>query len=369
MALPYSFLDGGTFAIPALDGDVASAIDVQVMGNPDRIVARSITGWGESGDAQAIEWWWDRSMGNGFANGILQSSEASTPQLPAMTAYRLPATGTTPVDAIWVYDTTNPPVFAGLANTTITGNAGTFIVTMANTGTIAIGDYVRLVSPTGELQIGGYAFQVTAVSNNANITLGYMASAVSAGGLAVFAANASAGTVYKYIPSRFYPRKRFIAMITKAAQAVVYFTTKNDFTPGEIVSFRVPTEYGMKEINNKQVRVLSVTNSATVSSITIDLDTTGYTTFAFPTSAIAAAGVTPAMCFPSSSGVVPFNGSATIPQQPPGTNLLDSFDNRNVQLIHFGAALFNVSSHVSAEADVWAWEAYKMDNYVALATI
>lgn len=339
---------------------ISSGINVECQSQnpPDFIVTKAITGWGEASDAQVIEWWWERSMGNGYANGILQSSEGSNPQLPAMTAYRLPRTGTTSVDAISVWDTANPPTYAALTATAITGIAGTFIVSMANTGTIAVGDYVRLYSTTGELQIAGYSFQVTAVTTNVSITLGYMASS----GM-TFAADATAGQVVKYIPNRMYPRWNYIANITQASQAVVYFTAQNDFTPGEIVSFRVPSEFGMDEINNKAVRVLSVTNSSTVSSITLDLDTTGYTAFSFPTSATAAAGVSPAVCVPSSSGVVPYNGSATVAQQPPGTNLLDAFDNRNVRIIRFGSALWSVSSHAPDNADVWMWAAFKYDDY------
>lgn len=362
---PFQMIDGGTFTV-SVSGGVAAAVNVECRSEnpPDFIVAKAIKGWGEANDAQAVEWWWDRSMGNGYANGILQSAENSNPQLPAMTAYRLPRTGTTAVDAISVYDTANPPTFAALTATAITGSTGAFVVSMANTGTIAVGDYVRLYSTTGELQIAGYTFQVTAVTANTSITLGYMASS----GI-TFAADATAAQVVKFIPSKYYPHWSYIANITKASQAVVYFTSKNDYTVGEIVSFRVPSAYGMDEINNKTARVLSVTNSSTVSSITIDLDTSGYTTFAFPTSATAAAGVSPAICVPSSSGVVPFNGSATVPQQPPGTNLQDAFDNRNTRIIHFGAELFNVSAHVSDDGDTWMWAAYKYDKYTSLANV
>lgn len=351
--LPYQMIAGGRFSV-TVAGGVASAVDVECISQnpPDFIIARAITGWGEASDAQAIEWFWERSMAQGTAKGILQASEGSTPQLPAMTAYTISANG------ISTYDTANPPLFSALAATAITGIAGTFIVSMANTGTISVGDYVRLYATTGELQIAGYTFQVTAVTANTSITLGYMASS----GM-TFAADATAGQVVKFIPNRMYPRYRYIANITKAAQAVVYFTEKNDFTPGEIVSFRVSSSFGMDEINNKHARVLSVTNSATVSSITLDLDTSGYTTFAFPTSAVAAAGVSPAVCVPSSSGVVPDNGSATVAQQPPGTNLRDAFDNRNTRIIHFGAGLFNVSAHVSDNADEWMWQAFKYDDY------
>lgn len=340
--LPYQMIAGGTFLVPE-----ASSVSVECISQnpPDFVIAQNITGWGEVNDAQAIQWWWHRSMSQGTARGLLQSSDATNPAVIARTIT---------ADGITTYDTSNPPTFAGLATTAITGSAGTFVVTMANTGTIQVGDYVRLYGTTGELQIAGYTFQVTAVTANVSITLGYMAS-----GGQTFAADATAGTVVKFIPNRMYPRWRFIANISQAAQAVVSFTEKNDFTPGEIVSFRVSSAFGMDEINNVHARVLSVTNSSTVSSITLDLDTSGFTAFTFPTSAVAASGVSPAVCIPSSSGVVPFNGSATIAQQPPGTNLLDAFDDRNTRIINFGATLFSANT----VGDTWEWKAYKYDQY------
>ena len=357
--LPFQMIAGGTFTLST--ATIASGLDLECQSQkpPDYILLKSLS-WGEVSDAQAIEWWWERSMAQGSAKGILQASEGSTPQLPAMTSYFISSSG------ISTYDTANPPVFAALASTAVTGNAGTFIVSMANTGSIAVGDYVVLYNQAGEQQISGYRFQVTAVTANVSITLGYMASS----GM-TFAAAATTGFVKKIIPNRMYPRKKFIANITQATQAVIFFTEKNDFTPGEIVGIRVPfissSEPTMIQANNLDVRVLSVTNSATVSSITVDLDTTGFTAFAFPLSATAAAGVSPAMVVPSASGVVPFNGSATIPQQPPGTNLLDSFDNRNVQVIHLGPGLFNVSGHASDAEDKWMWQAFKYDSYFSFS--
>ena len=349
--LPFGMIAGGRFT-----ATVSTAADVECISQnpPDFIIARNLgssasTGWGELNDAQDIEWFWERSMAQDTAKGIRQSSDAANPAMISTF---------TASDGIRTYDTTNPPTFAGLATTAITGSAGTFIVTMANTGTIQVGDYVRLYGTTGELQIAGYSFQVTAVTANVSITLGYMASS----GI-TFAADATAGTVLKFIPQRFYPRYKYIANITRAAQAVISFTEKNDFTPGEFIGLRIPVDFGSgawTTVNNRDVRVLSVTNSATVSSVTVDLDTSGIASaFSFPTSAVAAAGVSPAVAVPSSSGVVPLNGSATTPQQPPGTNLLDSFDNRNTRIIHFGGTLFATGT----TGDVWMWQAYKYDDY------
>lgn len=366
--LPFQMIAGGTFEVKVVS-TVAAAVNVslQAQNPPDFIICRAIgnqnqstgafdytKGWGQASSARAIEWWWERSMPQYYANGLLQASNASA-------ASRTVTSDTISTLGISYYDTYTPPTFSGLATTAITGSAGTFVVSMANTGNIAIGDYVRLYNTTGELQIAGYTFQVTAVTTNTSITLGYMASS----GI-TFAADATAGTVVKFIPGAYYPHWNYIANITQASQAKVYFTQKNDFTPGEKVGFRVSPDFGMKEINDLQVRVLTVTNSATESSIVLDLDTTGFTAFTFPTSATAAAGVSPAVCVPSSSSVVPLNGSASVPQSPPGTNLQDAFDNRSQRIITFGAGLFNVSSFTSTDGDIWMWQAYKYDKYMAV---
>jgi hypothetical protein len=60
---------------------------------------------------------------------------------------------------------------------------------------------------------------------------------------------------------------------------------------------------------------------------------------------------------PSSSGVVPDSGSASIPQQPEGTNLRDAFDNRNKYILDMGA---NV---VTSSSAVYDWVAFKFDRF------
>lgn len=334
--LPYQIVEGGSFT-----SDSTLHKQVALSCAPDLFWIRNRTAWGDDAAETSVESWYRRGMAAGSAQTADQANVTGALSSEAVTS-----------GGFTLIDTAAPPSFASLATTAITGIAGTFVVSMANTGDIAIGDYVRLYSTTGELQIAGYSFQVTAVTANVSITLGYMASS----GI-TFAADATAGFVKKYIPNLMYPRWSYIANITQAAQAVVYFTAKNDYTPGEIISLRVPQEFGMIEANLKPARVLSVTNSATVSSVTLDLDSSGFSAFAFPTSAQAAAGVSPAVAVPSSSGVVPFAGSATIPQQPPGTNLLDAFDNRNKFVMDMG------SSVISSASAVYDWCAFKFDKF------
>lgn len=357
--LPYQMIAGGRFT---LNSTTVTGVNVRLVGmsEPDFIIARSITGWGEASDAQAIQWWWAKGMAQNSARGLFQSSDATN---PAVTSRILPAAGST-ADAISYFDTANPPTYAALTATTT--NNSTFVVAMASTAGIVVGDIVRLYNVVGMQQISGMDFQVSAVTANVSITLGMQASAVTASANS-FASSGTAAQVMKFIPGRFYPRSRYIAGVTRAAQARVYFTVAHDFTPGEFIGLRIPVAAGSgawTSVNNKDYRVLSVVNTATESSVLLDLDTSGIASaFVSQTSAVYAAGSTQSMAVPSSSGVVPFAASATVPQEPPGTNLLDSFDNRNARFIRFGNDLFNTTSFTSDVSDVWQWQAFKNDDY------
>lgn len=113
----------------------------------------------------------------------------------------------------------------------------------------------------------------------------------------------------------FYPTYSFIESITNEIQATVTFTAAHDFTPGEIVSFRVGQAFGMSEINNKRARVLVKSTY----SITVEIDTTTWTSFTLAN--LNEPGTTPPVCVPSSSSVIPF-------EENPSVNIQDAFDNR-----------------------------------------
>jgi hypothetical protein len=115
----------------------------------------------------------------------------------------------------------------------------------------------------------------------------------------------------------FYPRYAEISAITNDVQAVVTFTEDHDFTPGEVVSFRVGPQFGMKEINNRSARVLITTSD----TITIGINTQFWTPFTLAN--LNDPGTSPPVCVPSSSSVIPF-------QENPSVNIQDAFDNRRV---------------------------------------
>ena len=346
--LPFSFIGTATYT------NAASALPttVPLSAKPDFFRVRDITNWGAASTAVAAmeSWIYLPTMAAGSYRGLGLISAA------AQSNYIYGTTGTT--NGFTFIDQSNPPTFAALSITS-TIDKTTWVVGMTNTGSIQVGDTVRIINPTAMLQAGGITAQVTAVSVNTSITLGYIATAVTNG--ANFTSNATGGSILKYYPNGFYPKELQVMHITQATQAKVYFARPNTFTVGEIVDFNIPSTYGMTQLTflTKQVggapRVLAVTNSTTESSIILDIDSTGFTAFAYPTSAGSVGKASPPMCFPAGSGVVPISASNTNPVSPPGTNLQDAFDNRNQFYMFIG------SSVVGANSATMQWEAWKGD--------
>lgn len=352
--LPYSFIGSGQYTNPASP----VALNVALTDQPDWFFTRDLTNWGATSTAAlpvSAEWFSTMQPGAYLATG--QTSNA-TPS--SITLY--PTRGTS--GGFTFFNTQYPPTYAALAATAI--NTTTWVVSMANTGSIAVGDWVRVLNPVGCLEAAGIIAQVTAVTANTSITLGYIASAVSAG--LTFSSNATSASILKFIPNGFYPKAKQVMFVTQANQATVYFATPNDFTPGEIVDFSIPTAYGMTQLSYLTgkagipgiippgaARVLTVTNSPTVSSITIAVNTSGFTAFSYPTSTTYSTNASPPWCVPAGSGVVPLAGNQYVPQSPPGTNLLDAFDNRSQYYMNLGVNVVGV-----ANATI-EWFAFKAD--------
>jgi hypothetical protein len=337
--LPYSFVGKWDYTNPA----TPVAVNIPMTDKPDWVFVKDITNWGDATAVTGIESEWFSSMAQGAFLGKNQTVTTNALALAAGTS-----------GGFTFVDQTNPPTFARVAMTAI--NGATFVVSTANTAGINVGDLIRLINVTGALELSGILFQVTAVSAGVSLTLGYAATAETARGVSF--GNGTTGFLQKVYPGFMYPSSRQVLFISQATQAKVYFARPNNFTPGELVDFNIPTPYGMTQLsfltgNATSVtggpkagpaRVLVSTNTASESSITIDYDTTGFTTFTYPTSAAFANGDSPATCFPAGSGVVPLNGSATIPQSPPGTNLVDAFDNRAQYVMNLGLSVVGPAS-------------------------
>ena len=154
----------------------------------------------------------------------------------------------------------------------------------------AVGDIVRLFNVTGMVQVGGLEFTVTAVNAGVSYTLGYLDSSA-------FAAVATNVDYRVLKASRYSPTKRWITGITSAASAEITLSVTHGYSVGDIITVNVPdASFGMTEINGKTAKITAV--NTTTNTITVDIDSTGFTAFAFPASAVAALGVTFPMVVP-----------------------------------------------------------------------
>ena len=235
---------------------------------------------------------------------------------------------------------------AGLSNGASTALNGTEInqanPAVANTATttnlVDSVSVVRLYNTTGMLQVAGMDFTVGTIVGSTSFQLKYLDSSG-------FAAACTSGQ-FRIInaSSRYYPKNRYITAITAASSAVITMSVTHGFTVGQLVRIIVPDAFGMTEIDGQLGTVTAI--STANNTITVNIDSSGYTAFAFPTSAIAATGV-------SFAQVVPVGEAAVNSVSQPYGNLLDdATDNQSFTGVSIGTT-------VQTTGKVYQWFATK----------
>lgn len=210
-------------------------------------------------------------------------------------------------------------------------------VTAANPAVVTVtahgysnGDRVRIYGTTGMLQIAGYDFTIGNVNTN-DFELSYL----DASG---FAAVATAGFVRKVPNNPIYsPQANRITGISAANPMVVTLAVTHGLSVGEKLRLKVSSDYGMVEANDLIGEITAV--STANNTVTLDIDSSAFTAFAFPTSAVAAAGVTPAH-------IVPVGDAAS--------TLAGSMDNTAQIVMELGGG---ADGPAGSSSDVIYWEA------------
>ena len=284
MSVPTTGIMTGTFV------SAGTALNVAIPFGPQEVELYDVSDVGSAASTTPIMLAkWSSLMPNGSAVYVPKTNGAAT--LGTWTS-----TSTNGISAIsWPLTVGAPTAITAITNAN---------PAIASSATLpAIGNIVRIYGTTGMLQIAGMDFSVTALGSG-TFTLGYL----NASG---FSTAASAGN-YVLLSSdyMFYPRNRYITNITQASSAVITMSVTHGFTVGQDVRINVPSAFGMTQISG-QIGTITAINT-TNNTITVNINSTGYTAFAFPTSATAAGGVT----FPQ---VIPVGEAATSPYQ----NLLD----------------------------------------------
>jgi len=225
----------------------------------------------------------------------------------------------------------------GTLNSTITAisTAATPVVTNSGTNGLSAGDVVRIINVTNAQQLGGIDFTVgNSTLSSTTFSLDYMAQLALAG---------TSGSWRKIsFQPQFYPRRRTISAITQATSAVITLTVTHGFTAGQAVRINVPSAYGMVEMDGLLGNITAV--STANNTITVDIDSSAFTAFAFP----ATAGVPFTL-----AEVVPVGETANSTY---ANTLDDATDNVSLIGMELGAG---IDGPAGSSSDVIYWKAGK----------
>ena len=227
-----------------------------------------------------LQSYWQFGMPTGQGIKYNGSGGANTLQLTALAVN----TGFTPVDSA------GNPLSAAVATTNVT-NAQRPVISTGDTSGLVAGSIVRITSNINTRQINGYDFAIDTINANTNFRIASLLATATDG----TAAQAGQYRIVKFDPL-YYPRSRYIANITQAAQAVVTLTVPSGYKVGQVVRFIVSSAFGMVELDQQVATITAVDDTLATQTITVDIDTTTFTAFKFPGTADYA--FSPAMVVP-----------------------------------------------------------------------
>jgi len=213
-----------------------------------------------------VEWYWQREFAAFGFNSVRYQKTGGTDTLEGVS---------TVIGDFELIDssTQTPGINVAVAATT---NATPVVVTAAPT-TLVTGSIVRLNSITNAPNIAGFDFEVDNIGGGTFDMRWNIANAPGAAGGAGF---------YRIIPFDpiFYPRNRFVIDVTVGATTEVLFSVTHGYTVGQQIRFTVPELFSMVELDGLEGTITAV-NTVT-NTVTVDIDSTAFTAFTFPTSVV-----------------------------------------------------------------------------------
>jgi hypothetical protein len=277
--MPFTILTGNTFT------STGAGVKINLPSSADYFVTTNMTQLPLAPATGVVirSEWFGPKFGLGQTavnNGIRWKKTAS------VNAIEIDTFATSTASNGFTYVTKVPVVEAQAANA-ITAITAANPAVVAQTNTYSNGDVVRLYGTTGMLQIGGMDFQISSVSGSGYTLLGLPATAGNG-----FASAGTAGFTRRI--SQFNavdPEFLYITNISNATQAVVSTSVdpSNYYVVGMKIHFSVPYSYGMTQINQLTGNIIAVnavgaTSNIGAYNVTVDIDTSAFTAFAFPAS-------------------------------------------------------------------------------------
>lgn len=254
---------------------------------------------------------------------------------------------------------TKVPVVEPQAANAITAITAANPAVVSQTNTYSEDDILQIYNTTGMENIGGMSFQISSVSSSGYTLLGLPATATNGFSAAATAGNTRRISKYGAVEPEFL----YVTNISKASQAIVSTSVDpaDHYVVGMKVKFNVPKSFGMVEMDQLTgeivaVDAVSATGNIGAYNITVDIDSSGFTAFAFPDHTLSPTATLFATISPA--------GAST--QFDPVTGLQTGY---NFQFQPFRTGQFTpymfvaggANSPAGAANDVIIWTAYKME--------
>ena len=177
------------------------------------------------------------------------------------------------------------------------------VMTLTNSNVYNTGDVVLLESTTGAFQFSGIPWSVVQTGAT-TYNLGISGTTFSSNAFAAAATNVVTKKVL--FPTAFTPYLSYIVGMTLGATTTVVTSAPNGLVVGQSVRLVIPSPWGPTQISGQQGVVLSITDALT---FVVGINSSAATSFAFPTSAQAAAGVSWPQVIPFGDQASSFDGS------------------------------------------------------------
>lgn len=292
----YSKISQGTFTSTA-----ATAHFINLAYKPISFEIWNKTQWGSTSATPQVKY------AIGFAEDVAGTAYTTQNTTSAATDESIALTS-----GGFSFITADTPRFGPVLTISSITQAAAAVVTTGSNHNLTTGDVVWIYGTTGMLQIAGAPYVVT-VTAPTTFTI-----PVNSAG---FAAAATAGFCKQVLyPDLYIPFNTIVTAIGLGVSTTITTSVNHEFVVGQEVNFVIPeisaSVWGTTELNGIKGFVTSI---PALNQIVVNINSSAFTAFAYPTSAVAALGMTFPQVIPVGDANTGYSGPIVpLPQTIPG---------------------------------------------------
>lgn len=350
--MAFTIITGGSFTSTGVN------VNIPLPANPDYFMTWNMTQYAATNPNTVVQGQW---FGTKFGSGASAAGLGlQTVKTTAMLTSNFGA-------GLGFYYVTVVPYVEAQAANAITAITAANPAVVSQTNTYNNGDLLRIYNTTGDLTIGGMVFQISSVSGS-GYTLSGLAN-VAGNGLAA----ATAGNTRRVSQNAAVdPEYMYVTNVTNANPCVVSLSIDptNYYVVGNKVKFYIPASFGMTDLNttppgftNDFYTITAISNSTTNTgnvgayTVTLNVDSTNFGTFTFPSTTLSPTTTLFAMMVPAGSSTQ-YN---TITKVQTGYEFQKTPFHTG-QFTPYMTLIGGAQSPAGANNDVINWMAYKLEN-------